>query len=193
MKKTFSKAFTVILAVALLASQILVPSYAQQATGYCSVCGEHGIVGELQHAINPTCGDIGFNIFACEYVKDGTNCAGTITVKVAATGIHTGNGNVVAKVEPTCTEAGSEAYEKCIDCDCYLIPGTATEMDTIVIAANGHNYVPTVTDPTCTADGYTTYVCSVCEHTYTDDETDATGHDFSVHMEGLAATCRTEG
>lgn len=39
-----------------------------------------------------------------------------------------------------------------------------------------HNYVTTVTEPTCTENGYTTYVCQTCNHTYVDDYTDALGH-----------------
>lgn len=41
-----------------------------------------------------------------------------------------------------------------------------------------HDYKPIVTPPTCTEKGYTTYTCSICNHSYTADETDPTGHDF---------------
>ena len=39
-----------------------------------------------------------------------------------------------------------------------------------------HNYVANITPPTCTNQGYTTYVCSVCDDTYIDDFVSATGH-----------------
>lgn len=35
-----------------------------------------------------------------------------------------------------------------------------------------------VTPPTCTEDGFTTYTCTKCGESYTDDETTATGHQF---------------
>ena len=39
-----------------------------------------------------------------------------------------------------------------------------------------HSYVATVTDPTCIEDGFTTNVCSRCEHTYIDEIVPAFGH-----------------
>lgn len=41
-----------------------------------------------------------------------------------------------------------------------------------------HTYTSTVTAPTCTDKGYTTYVCSVCNDTYTDNKTAALGHTY---------------
>ncbi len=43
---------------------------------------------------------------------------------------------------------------------------------------HAHNYKSIVTAPTCTEQGYTTYTCSVCGHSYVDDYVDATGHTF---------------
>lgn len=37
-----------------------------------------------------------------------------------------------------------------------------------------------VTDPTCEAKGYTTYTCSLCDQTYTDDETDMLPHEYEL-------------
>ncbi len=39
-----------------------------------------------------------------------------------------------------------------------------------------HRYTTAVTAPTCTAQGYTTYTCSLCGHTYKDNYTAAKGH-----------------
>ena len=50
----------------------------------------------------------------------------------------------------------------------------------------------TVTAPTCTAKGYTTYTCTVCEHSYTDDEVSATGHTEEADAEVLP-TCTETG
>ena len=48
----------------------------------------------------------------------------------------------------------------------------------------GHDYKATVIKPTCTEQGYTTFACSRCGYSYTDDEVTATGHTLSA-----AATC----
>ena len=42
--------------------------------------------------------------------------------------------------------------------------------------ALGHSYNTAVTAPTCTAAGYTTYTCSVCDHSYVGDEVASLGH-----------------
>ena len=44
------------------------------------------------------------------------------------------------------------------------------------IVAHEHSYTAVVTAPTCTAEGYTTHTCSICNNTYVDGETPATGH-----------------
>lgn len=45
---------------------------------------------------------------------------------------------------------------------------------------DGHDYDSVVTPPTCTEKGYTTHTCSRCGDTYTDNETNALGHDYKV-------------
>lgn len=42
-----------------------------------------------------------------------------------------------------------------------------------------HNYVTTVTPPMCTFQGYTTYTCTECGHSYQTDWVEALGHDNS--------------
>ncbi|MGN1417991.1 MAG: fibronectin type III domain-containing protein, partial [Acutalibacteraceae bacterium] len=56
---------------------------------------------------------------------------------------------------------------------------------TTVFEAAAHNYsVVSVTDPTCITDGYTTYTCSVCGESYTDNIVDPLGHDYvTEHFE----------
>lgn len=193
MKEKFSKIIAVSLAVLMVASQVIVPTSAAGTVDYCSECHENGVRGELQHTIEATCGDQGFEIYDCNYVNEkGVECSGTITIAVNPTGVHAGDGNVVAAVAPTCTEDGTVAYELCKGCGCYLEPGTVNKLDSIVDSKTGHAYEPTVTDPDCVNGGYTTYVCSVCEDTYVDDEVKANGHTF-VDVPGQSATCREEG
>lgn len=70
--------------------------------------------------------------------------------------------------EATCEEDGEQVMS-CIVC--------GYEQST-PIKAKGHNYSTVVTDPTCTEGGYTTYTCSECGQTKTDDETEVLPHDY---------------
>ena len=56
-----------------------------------------------------------------------------------------------------------------------------------------HTYRRVVTEPTCTEGGYTTYTCTICGESYTDDKTDALGHDFGEWVVDKEATCEEEG
>ena len=55
-----------------------------------------------------------------------------------------------------------------------------------------HNYESAVTDPTCTEDGYTTYTCSICEHSYVEAGEKKTGHSYSEEIT-TEATCTEKG
>ncbi|MGN0636530.1 MAG: hypothetical protein ACI4I5_09960, partial [Acutalibacteraceae bacterium] len=48
-----------------------------------------------------------------------------------------------------------------------------------------------VTAPTCTEKGYTTYTCSACGDSYTDDETEMIPHDYKAVVK--APTCTEKG
>ena len=189
MKKSLRRFFAVVLAVAMLATYFVVPSFAA-TTGYCKECGDKGVVGALLHTIDPTCED-GYEIYECDYVEKGKNCPGTITVRVPANGDHASD-VLVKAVDATCTTTGNLAYETCKVCEKHLDPTTHVAIDSFVDKL-GHDYVPTVTDPDCVNGGYTTYVCSRCEDTYVDDKVDCLGHDFSKKIPEKPATCRTEG
>jgi len=82
----------------------------------------------------------------------------------------------------TCTEEGQEQRL----CECG-------ETETRTIAATGHNYTETIVAPTCTEQGYTLHTCTNCEHTYTDNEIAALGHEFGEWQVVTAATCTEEG
>lgn len=45
-----------------------------------------------------------------------------------------------------------------------------------ITITDGHSYTSKVTSPTCTTQGYTTYTCSKCGHSYTGNTTAALGH-----------------
>ena len=50
-----------------------------------------------------------------------------------------------------------------------------------------HGYVSKVTAPNCTTQGYTTYTCSFCGHSYKGSYTNATGHSYQSTV--ISATC----
>ena len=76
---------------------------------------------------------------------------------------------VLDAAAPDCDDTGLTAGEKCSVCDFVLVAQKTVDAD-------GHKHTPVVTPPTCTEKGFTTYTCSVCGDTYTDDEVAATGH-----------------
>ena len=86
--------------------------------------------------------------------------------------------------DPDCTNIGWHEYDYCTRCD-------YTTYDEI--PANGHSLDSTVTDPDCVTNGYTTYVCSVCQHTYDDDYVDMLGHDYTGWLDRLDPTCMEDG
>ncbi len=84
---------------------------------------------------------------------------------------------------PTCTEDGVETRT------CSRCP----ESENRPINALGHDYQDVVTDPTCTEGGYTTHTCSRCNNSYTDNETEALGHDFGDWGETTPPSCTEDG
>ncbi len=59
--------------------------------------------------------------------------------------------------------------------------------------ALGHEYSSVVTEPSCTENGYTTYICSRCNDTYTDNYVGALGHSYGEWTTEIPATCIKEG
>ena len=155
---------------------------------YCTVCGEelsretvktdklaHNM-SEFVTTIDPTCEGKG------EERSDCSNCDHFVTNELDALG-HT---PVVDKaVASTCTATGLTEGSHCDVCNEVLVAQT-------VVPALGHSYDFVVTDPTCTEGGYTTYTCSVCDHSYVADETDALNHDMVVDP-AKAPTCTETG
>ena len=93
------------------------------------------------------------------------------------------------RVESTCTVAGHyDLVTYCSDEDC----GEEISRTRVELELADHSYVSVETKPTCTEDGYTTYTCSVCGHSYEDDYVDALGHKEVAH-DAKAATCTEAG
>ena len=97
---------------------------------------------------------------------------------------HVGETETRNETEATCTDPGYTGDVYCLDCKQLISAGKS-------IDALGHDYVAEVTEPTCQAGGYTTYTCSVCGDTYTDDETDPIDHDYVAEV--TEPTCQAGG
>ena len=164
---------------------------------YCTVCGVETsrstvVVPVADHSYNavvtdPTCEAAGYTTYTCSVCGD--NYTGD---EVAALG-HTNGAPVVEnEVAATCTATGS--YDNVTYC---TVCGVETSRSTVVVPVADHSYNAVVTDPTCEAAGYTTYTCSVCGDSYTDNEVAALGHSSSYVDNGdgthdyVCATCGT--
>ena len=66
------------------------------------------------------------------------------------------------------------AYDRFINGEKALYDYSDVTFDPVSPAT--HRYEVVVTPPTCTEGGYTTYTCTTCPHTYTDNLTEASGH-----------------
>ncbi|MBQ7315122.1 MAG: hypothetical protein IJW83_03860, partial [Clostridia bacterium] len=84
---------------------------------------------------------------------------------------HTWDDGTMTKT-PTETEAGLKVYT-CTVC------AYAREEVIPALSAHEHSYTSSVVAPTCTEDGYTLHTCT-CGDSYTDTETPALDHDFTV-------------
>ena len=72
-------------------------------------------------------------------------------------------------------------YDDCYDKTCNVCIHIRLE--------ESHKYVTSVTEPDCTNNGYTTYLCEECGHTYVDNEVDALGHTYDNDCDGNCNTC----
>ena len=123
----------------------------------------------------PTCTEEGYTTYTCAC---GDSYVGNY---VAALGHSYGNWNVVT--DAGCETVGSES-RTCSVCN---------DVDTREIAAKGHDYEAVVTAPTCTEQGYTTYTCSNCKHSYVEDYVAALGHSMSDWIIDTNADCENAG
>ena len=133
--------------------------------GKCSVCGKAEI--SCSHSYKSTvtkaatCEATGLKTHTC------SKCGDVYTETIPATG----HKYVDIIVPPTCDMNGYTQH-KCEYCG-------SMGLNTDAVNPIGHNYSSVVTAPTCTEKGYTTYTCANCGHTYTWNETPATGHRFA--------------
>ena len=91
------------------------------------------------------------------------------------------------KVEPNCTETGSQTY-RCSSC------GEVRKVETLDINPNRHSYGEVKFPATCTEDGYSVYTCSRCGKPQTGQHYNivkASGHQFVETV--VAPTCTESG
>lgn len=134
-------------------------------------------------AIEPTCTASGRT--------EGRYCAVCNAVlEEAQTIAATGHAETVLfAVAPTCVSEGKTEGKYCSTCQTVLVAQQT-------VPAEGHCYRSRVTAPTCTQNGYTTYTCTRCGHSYTADAVDALGHWMGEWMptdDGMTSACRREG
>jgi len=140
-------------------------------------CNHEGTLTINEVTVAPTCTEDGVGIGYCTECK----YEGEVTITAAGHSL-----SYVAAQEGSCTQNGWNDYEYCVNCD------YTTKVET---PAPGHSYDTVVTVPTCTTDGYTTYTCSICQDTYTDDVVTANGHTPAekVVENNIDPTCTEEG
>lgn len=101
-------------------------------------------------------------------------------------GIVRASSNEIGFSAPYSPDAASPLYLKGIR--------PAIVLEDINNTAHEHSYqITSVTDPTCTERGYTTYTCSGCGKTYTDNFTSALGHNFGEWAVTVPASCTKKG
>lgn len=87
---------------------------------------------------------------------------------------------------PTCTVPGQGRYT-------WNNTAYGTITFEVEIPATGHSYTSITTPPSCTQQGYTTYTCTACGHSYVNDYVGATGHTFTNWVTAREPTHRMEG
>ena len=138
----------------------------------CTGCGDSytgNEVKELGHDYEdvvtpPTCTEEGYTTHTCKVCKDSY-------VDNKTDKSNHSFGSWVTVKEATEFEEGLRE-RKCENC-----PEVQTQP--IPKADHVHDYITEVTAPTCTEEGYTTYTCSKCNASYTDDPVSATGHSYT--------------
>ncbi len=186
MKSKLSKALVLLLAIAMVATQVLVPVYAVDSYE-CTCPGKTVDATELIHKTVASCTTQGSETYLC------ATCGGVYVVFTDDKLPHTPDRPVEEnRVEADCENAGSyDSVTYCVDC--------GTEIDRIAntIPALGHDYKDIAAkDATCTEGGWTAYQeCNTCGYKTAHDVLDAKGHTPKAPVEEnrVEAVCGVAG
>ena len=165
MKNKLSKALVLLLTVAIVAAQLMVPAYAVEP--YECTCDINTRTGTFIDTVAATCEDYAYDVYECD------ECYGQYTVAIALPLGHTPGSMVTENyADPTCTEKGG--YDEVVYC---IVCGKELSHDHFDIDELGHTPGSKVTenyaDATCSADGgYDEVVyCTVCNEKLSSDHT----------------------
>ena len=129
--------------------------------------------GEI--TVPATCEEMGKTTYTATFTNSAFAAQTKVETDVAAPG-HTPAEAVEENVEPaTCLGTGS--YDSVVYCS---ICNEELSRTPKTVDALGHNYISVDTAATCTEEGFTTYVCSRCGDTYTDNHNGPLGHDWQT-------------
>ena len=131
-----------------------------------------------QPAVEPTCTETGLTE---GYTCSVCNAKVVTQIQIPALGHSWVEWEIIT--EPTCTKDGELVRYCSRDASHKLYEP---------ITAPGHQFAETVTAPTCTEQGYTTYACTVCDYSYTDNYTEPLGHS-PQSIPAVAASCTKGG
>ena len=158
---------------------------------HCSVCSAvlaaqqsvpaTGHTEAVNAAVAPTCTETG--------LTEGNHCSVCDAVLVTQQSVPaTGHTEAVdAAAAPTCTQSGLTEGKHCSVCSAVLVAQQS-------IPALKHDYRETVTPPTCVKEGFSTYTCARCKHTYVANEVEALSHIYGAWTSNMndthSATCQ---
>ena len=132
----------------------------------CATCGEILVAQQIIPALGHSYGEWYVTkepteTAAGEKRRDCVNCDTFETTTVAALAHDHNRWDKITleAVAPTCTATGLTEGSKCAGCGEILVAQQT-------VAALGHRYMSAFTPPTATEDGYTTFTCSSCGHSY---------------------------
>ena len=151
----------------------------------------------------PTCLEAGYTTYTC------ANCGDSYEMdRTEPLGHEWNEGSTIVSI--SCNQDGL-IDRACVRCDEHILeavsakghtPGpeaTCTEAQVCTVCgavlelAKGHQYTDVVTEPTCTVMGYTTHTCSICQDSYKDAYTEATGHKEGEWVIDKEPTTAAEG